>query len=178
MINYNKTNIIVLALLYNYLANKETIITKRNFEIFFSELNYELLLKEKKLISEEEREQNVYKTNENVIQLNVNNLPYSLVDIKRKYIDLLPCEVIEASLSKDVLCTLKINRNDINTKTCVEPKCFSDNDKMPSNDKTKKIIKLNTTAFPTTFTGNVCLSVEREVIDLDPIIEEYETKQK
>jgi len=179
MNKYNKTNIIVLALLYNYLATKENKIKKTYFDLFFSELNYELLLKEQQLISEEESAQNVYTIKEKYIELSCSsNLPYSLIYMKRQYVDALPYEIIESSLSGNVLSTLKLNRSDINTKTCFEPRCLSNNVETPSNDKTKKIIKLNTTAFPTTFTGNVCLSVEREVIDLDPLMDEYESKQK
>lgn len=178
MININKTNIIVLALIYNYIATKEKKIKKTQLELFFSELNYDLLLNEYKLISEEETEQNAYIEEDIYIKfINLDRIPYSLIDLKRKYIDVLPNEVIELSLSSNVLSTLKINRNDIQTKTCLEP-IYSLDDKEPSSTKIKRKIKLNPKTIPTTYKRPLCYSIEREVIDIDSVIEEYENKQK
>ena len=178
MIKYNKTNIIVLALIYNYLAKRETKIKKNYFEMFFSELNYELLLKEHKMINEEESEQNVYIEKDNYIEFSIcNRLPYSLIELKRKYVDFLPNEIIGATLSANVLSALKINRNDISMNTCLEP-IYLLNDSNLASERIKRILKLNPISIPTTYHGNICYSVEREVIDIDSIIEEYESKQK
>ena len=40
--NYNKSNIIILALIYNYICKKTKEISKYDVESFFNAINYEL----------------------------------------------------------------------------------------------------------------------------------------
>ena len=125
MQKYNKTNIIVLALLYNYISNKEIKIKTNKIENFFNELNYELLLMNEEIISDQEDlNQNIYQYSESgqeIQMCNPEKLPYLLVDMKRTYIDLLPFPLIKASLFPNVLVSLKISGDKITTRTCLEP---------------------------------------------------------
>lgn len=179
MFKYNKSNIIILALIYNYLANKKIKIPKSSVDNFFNELNYELFINEYNLINDGENEQNVYIYKNDFIEFaDTNKIPYSLIIFKRKYIDILPNEIIELSLMPNILSTLKINRNDISTKKCIEPKFLAINKKIPSEDKIKDIIQVNSPMLLDIYNCNLCYTIEREVIDIDYLFEENKNLKK
>ena len=108
MHNYNKSNIIVLALLYNYISNNSIALETKQIEHFFNELNYELFLNFSNTINEiEYKEQKIYQYNDGLVSLSeIYIKPQSLKYVKKIYIDILPKEIIELSLSPNVLVTI------------------------------------------------------------------------
>jgi len=183
MQKYNKTNIIVLALLYNYISNKEKTLKTKYIENFFNELNYELLLMGEEIVSEEEDlEQNIYQYSKtgNEIQIwNPERLPYSLVDMKRLYVDLLPSAIIDASLAPNVLINLKINRDKINTRTCLEPQyVLAKNPEFPSRKTNIKKLRKPTVESQSEYKVSYVYSIEKQIIDIDDVIDKHEKKLK
>lgn len=183
MQKYNKTNIIVLALLYNYISNKEKTLKTNDIEKFFNELNNELLLIGVERVSDEEDiDQTTYKyskTGEEIQMCGQQKLPYSLLDMKRMHVDLLPSAIIDASLAPNVLINLKINRDKINTRTCLEPQyVLAKNPEFPSRKTNIKKLRKPTVESQSEYKVSYVYSIEKQIIDIDDVIDEHEKKLK
>lgn len=193
---YNKTNIIILALIYNYICNKTKEISNLDIENFFSAINYELHYnKFFAKIPNEEEPADIYEYDKttNKIKFTSPCLPYCLSSIKRYYIDKLPNEIIETSLLPEILINLNLEREQINTKKIIDPVWDTKEiSALKYNDAINSVIKILESkgcqnikvgpAFPCMVEGDkgysvkCSYSIERTIIDVEPTIEEHQKK--
>lgn len=194
---YNKSNIIILALIYNYICNQSKEISKYNVDNFFNAINYELYYnKYFAKIADEEEPADIYEYDKktNKIKFTTSQyLPYCLSSIKRYYIDQLPNEIIETSLLPEILMNLNLEREQIDTKKIIDPVWETKEiSALKYNDAITSVIKILENkgcsnikvgpAFPCMIEGDKGYSVkcsystERTIIDVEPTIEEYQKK--
>lgn len=121
----NKTNIIIMALIYNYVSNRSKSISVENIDKFKDAMDFEMVYNQgKETISNEEDKQfscygNVYRydidsSNNKCV---VFNDQCDLGLVYYRYIDSLPQYIVLASLKENVLNSIGVDRKNLRIKT-------------------------------------------------------------
>lgn len=193
---YNKSNIIILALIYNYICNQSKEMSKYDVENFFNSINYELYYNQFFAEIPEEETSDIYEYDKKTNKIRFTTpqcLPYCLSSIKRYYIDQLPNEIIETSLLPEILMNLNLEREQIDTKKIIDPVWETKEiSALKYNDAITSVIKILENkgcsnikvgpAFPCMIEGDkgysvkCSYSIERTIIDVEPTIEEYQKR--
>lgn len=114
----NQSNIIILALIYNYISNGEKSLSVEKFTHFRNRLQYEVYYKAKQerfVFSYREAQQDIYR-----VDLRNNQLVFNSVlelDLSQQdYIKEIPESVIKASLNQKILSLIDVDLEKIKTE--------------------------------------------------------------
>ena len=115
--NINMTNIIVLALVYNYLSNKTNTLTETEVQRFFDDINYELHKEHSKEVSGDLQvgDEMAYKWDSKNQIYKLEDI-YSLHGLYFNYIVDIPEKVLKISLNEEILKNINVNREYLKTK--------------------------------------------------------------
>ncbi len=113
----NRTHITVLALLYNYISNKNDFLGKCQIDNFEYLINLELYKeRQNTLISCYEEPQDIYYSDNGSKTISLKDKNYFLGEASR-YIESIPKHIILTSLKDDILCTLDVDKDKIQIVT-------------------------------------------------------------
>lgn len=118
----NKTNVVALALIYNFISNGTNAISIDQFNLFKGLIDYNLYSKlGETWIPYTEDEQDYYHYDNKNGQIVLNNI-YDLGNMCFYYVDNMPQEILKISLESDILSVLGVDRDKIKTYTKIEHK--------------------------------------------------------
>lgn len=113
----NKTNITILALMYNYISNNSDSLEVRQINDFINLINIELYNEgNNNFISTKEENQNIYCYDMDGKNISLNSEIY-LLGAASSYINTIPKHIIFTSLKDSILCTLNADKDKIKIVT-------------------------------------------------------------